>query len=173
MRKLILFIATSLDGYIARENEGVDWLFSDGDFGFKKFYASVDTVVMGRKTYQIGLKLGEKFDSKRNIIFSKKKREKLIGTSEYADDPVKTVKGLLKEDGKDIWLGGGGQIASILLNAGLVNELILFIHPIILGNGFSLYRNIGKDIKLHLDIAKKFDNGLLQLNYTVLNMAVA
>src|SRR5215203_3110695 len=126
MRKVKLFIASSLDCYIAREDGGIDWLFTDADYGYTKFYDSIDTNIQG------------------------------------------FVTSLTQSIGKDIWLLGGGEIVSVLLNAGLVDEIILSIHPIILGRGIPLLRNIQKEVNLKLENSLSFESGLTQLCYKVL-----
>ena len=87
MRKLKLFIACSLDGFIAREDGGIDWLFT-GDYGYTKFYNSVDAVLMGRKTYELALKLGEIFADKRNVVFTRQKNFKKSSNVEFVSDIV-------------------------------------------------------------------------------------
>ena len=160
MRKVILFIASSLDGYIARKDGGIDWLFSDDDYGYKKFYSSVDTVIMGRKTYDVAKGFEkEPFAGKEVIVFSRKR-------DGCANDPVKASMQLKKKKGKNIWLVGGSQIISVLMNAGLVDEIINSVHPIIIGNGIPLFDRID-ETSLKLINTKRFPSGLVQLHYDV------
>lgn len=162
MRKIILFIATSLDGFIAGKNDEMDWLFHDQDYGYKAFYNSVDTVIMGRKTYDIALKLEkEPFKDKKIIVFSRNNKV------EYIQSPVDFIKELKKQKGKDIWLVGGSEIVSILLNNNLINEMRIFIHPIIIGKGKELFKDIKNEIKLELIETKHYDSGLVEVNYVV------
>ena len=166
MRKIKLFIACSLDGFIARENGGIDWLLT-GDYGYKKFYASIDTVLMGRKTYELGLKLGETYMEKRTIVFTKQKNLKKVGNVKLVSDIVSFTKKLKKQKGKDIWLVGGGEIVSVLLNNKLVDEMQIFVHPIVLGKGIPLFPNIKKEVKLKLVETFAFKDGLVKMNYSV------
>ncbi|HSB47387.1 MAG TPA: dihydrofolate reductase family protein [Candidatus Bilamarchaeum sp.] len=171
MRKVILFIASSLDMFIARKDGSVDWLFTDGDYGYRKFYESVDTVLMGRKTYELALKLGDSFGGKNCVVFSRSAGRKAKGNVKFASDPASFTEKLRAAPGKDIYLVGGGQIVSALLNAGLVDEIVLSIHPIILGTGIPLFDSIGKSVKLSLEGSEKFPSGLVQLKYSVAKAA--
>lgn len=164
MRRVILFIASSLDGFIAAKNDDLSWLFTEGEYGYKKLINSVDTLLMGRKTYEILLTFGAwEYSDKNCYVFSNKKIEdKRIMVS---NDPLSITKKLLKENGKDIWLIGGGKLIGSLVNEGLVDEIILSIHPIILGEGTPLFPEIKKWVNLVAKKAEKFDSGLVQLTY--------
>ena len=172
MRKIKLFIASSLDCFIARKDGGIDWLFTDADYGFSRFYDSVDTILVGRKTYDQSLTFDEyPYRGKMVYVFT----HKASGTADNGKD-VKYVEGnipdfvtsLIKSEGKDIWLLGGGEIVSILLNAELVDEIILSIHPIILGEGIPLLPKVKKQVNLKLENSISFESGLTQLSYKVL-----
>jgi dihydrofolate reductase len=151
MRKIKLYIASSLDSYIASENGSIDWLFSNADYGYTKFYDSIDAILVGRKTYDQSLKFDEyPYKGKKVYVFTrrtkgKKKNNNTHGV-EYIDEDIPGfARHLVQQSSvekKDIWLLGGGEIVSILLNAGLVDEIILTIHPIILGKGIPLFSNI-------------------------------
>ena len=167
MRKIKLFIACSLDGFIARKDGGIDWLSSGGDYGYKKFYASVDAVLMGRKTYELALKLGETYKDKRAIVFTRQKNFKKNSNVEFVSDIVPFTKKLKNSKGKDIWIVGGGEIVSVLLNNNLVDEMRIFVHPIILGKGISLFLNVKKDVKLKLIGTSEFEDGLVKMEYKV------
>jgi dihydrofolate reductase len=173
MREIKLFIASSLDGYIARENGDVSWLFSDEDYGYEKFYDSIDTVIMGRKTFEKALQLEEQpFKEKKCFIFTK---NSTIITSlhsdgkniEFIDNVIEFVKNLVNSDGKDIWLVGGADIISVLINAKMVNEIILSIHPIILGKGIPLFKDIKEEVNLKLINSITFKSGLIQICYRI------
>jgi len=162
MRKVSLFIASSLDGFIARENGGIDWLFH-GNYGYKKFYSSIDTVVMGRKTYDLAKRLEKRpFKSKRIIVFTRR----VVKGVEFSRNPVTTMKSLVKEQGKTIWLIGGGEISKTLVNAGIVDEVILSIHPRILGAGIPLFEGMRETGLKHVK-TKSFKSGLVQITYSV------
>jgi dihydrofolate reductase len=172
MRKVKLFIASSLDCYIAREDGGIDWLYTDADYGYTKFYDSIDTIIVGRKSYDQSLTFEEyPYKGKKVYVFTRKKVRKNNNEQdvEYIDTNIQDfVTSLTQSIGKDIWLLGGGEIVSVLLNAGLVNEIILSIHPIILGTGIPLLRNIQKEVNLKLENSLSFESGLMQLCYKVL-----
>jgi dihydrofolate reductase len=171
MRKVKLFIATSLDGYIADKNGGIDWLFTDQDYGYADFYASIDTTLTGYKTYEDILGFGEvPFPGKTNYVFSRR--------HQHADDNPVTfistdiaafVQQLKQEPGQDIWLVGGGEINEVMLQAGLIDELIISIHPIILGEGRPLFAGRTERQDFTLTGTKTFETGLVQLNYLVKN----
>lgn len=166
MRKIKLFIASSLDEFIAREDGGIDWLFT-GDYGYAKFYNSIDTILMGRKTYELGLKLGECYKGKRAIVFTKQKNLKKLENVEFVSNVVDFTKKLKNSKGKDIWLVGGGKIVSLFLNNNLIDEIILFLHPIILGKGIPLFKSIKKQVKLKMVETFAYADGLVELYYRV------
>lgn len=172
MRKVKLFIASSLDCYIAREDGGIDWLYTDADYGYAKFYDSIDTIIVGRKSYDQSLTFDiYPYKGKKVYVFTRKKVRKNNNEQdiEYIDTNIQDfVTSLTQSIGKDIWLLGGGEIVSVLLNAGLVDEIILSIHPIILGTGIPLLRNIQKEVNLKLENSLSFNSGLTQLCYKVL-----
>ena len=164
MRKIILYIASSLDGFIARKNGEIDWLFSDADYGYKKFYASIDTVLVGNKTYRQSLGFEEApFKGKQVFVFTHKPGKPAPGV-QFVTNSVGLVKKLKNAQGKHIWLCGGSQIISVLLNSGLCDEIILSIHPIILGSGIPLF-DVQKEINLKFVKSKSFPSGLVQLHY--------
>ncbi|MEK6952445.1 MAG: dihydrofolate reductase family protein [Nanoarchaeota archaeon] len=168
MRKIILFIATSLDGFIAGENGEIDWLFNDQDYGYKKFYDSVDIILMGFETYKQCLEFGEwPYKGKKCYVFTRKTALN-DDNAEFINNPVEFTKKLKAMKGKDIWLVGGGKINSLFLNEKLLDEIIIYVHPIILGKGISLINNLNNKIKLKLINFKKYSSGLVQLDYKVL-----
>jgi dihydrofolate reductase len=172
MRKVKLFVASSLDCCIAREDGGIDWLYTDADYGYEKFYDSIDTIIMGRKSYEQSLTFDVyPYKGKKVYVFTRKKvrRNNNEQDCEYIDTNIQDfVTNLTQLIGKDIWLLGGGEIVSVLLNAGLVDEIILSIHPIILGTGIPLLKNIQKEVNLKLENSMSFGRGLTQLCYKVL-----
>ena len=170
-----MFIASSLDGFIAREDGSIDWLFTDDDYGYQEFYESVDAVIMGRKTFEKGLELGGGINptrNKKNYVFSRNQQS--LGGMEKDDevefvgkDVRKFVEKLVDSSGKDIWLVGGSEIISILLKADLLHDIILSIHPKILGKGIPLFKNTEKEMIRKMVNSKAFDSGLVQLHYTI------
>ena len=168
MRKIILFIASSLDVYIARKNGNIDWLFTDADYGYAKFYRLIDAVLMGRKTYAQAKEVEEyPFKGKKAYVFTKDNNLKKDKNVEFVNDVVGFSKKLIKSSGKNIWLVGGGEIVSIFLNNNLLDEIVLSIHPILLGKGIPLFNNIQKETKFEMVRIKKFKSGLLQTHYNI------
>ena len=166
MRKIILFIACSLDGYIARENGSVDWLFTDADYGYSKFYKSIDTMIMGRKTYEKALELGDhSYNAKKWYVFTRAPESKKDANVEFITDIVPFVRKLKEAEGKNIWLVGGSEIISLLLAANLLDELIISIHPIILGKGIPLFRKMEKQTKLKMLRTVSYKSGLVKIHY--------
>ncbi|HMF55564.1 MAG TPA: dihydrofolate reductase family protein [Pyrinomonadaceae bacterium] len=169
MRKVILFIANSLDGFIARADGGFDWLFTDNDYGMRKFYGSIDAVMMGRKTYGMMLGFGESsYRGKKNYVFSRKSGSSTDENVEFVSGDVKSfVESLKRQPGKDIWLVGGFGLAETFWREHLIDEIILSVHPIILGSGIPLFRKADEQIDLELLKSKAFKSGLVQLHYRV------
>ena len=168
MRKVILYIASSLDGYIARENGDVDWLPQSDASGYDKFYKTVDVVILGKTTYDQVLTFGEyPYKDKKSYIFTRTKSTAMDGDVEFVSDMDEFAKNtLLKLDG-NIWLVGGGQIISTFVNNGIVDEIILSIVPVVLGKGIPLFQNIQKKTKLGLVKTTNYDK-LVELHYVVL-----
>ncbi len=167
MRSIILFIACSLDGFIAREDGGVDWLFDDQDYGMSEFYESIDTVLMGRKTYDFMLRSGfPYYKGKMNYIFSRsQKTEKTENVQFVSGDVRDFVESLQKRTGKDVWLVGGSRLIESFLEAELIDEMILSIHPVVLGKGIPLFAGDFTPIDLELTKCVPYDCGLVQLWY--------
>lgn len=166
MRKVKLFIASSLDGYIARTDGSVDWLFTDDDYAYAKFYASIDTVIMGRKTFDTALKFEKQpYKDKKSYVFTRRPPNQEFYNVEFVSNVIGITRRLVHSDNnKDIWLVGGAEINSILVKAGLIHEIIIAIHPTILGSGIPLFKGVGQvDMKV-IDLAK-YGNGLLQVRY--------
>ena len=171
MRKVRLFIASSLDGFIARKDGAIDWLFTDADYGYARFFDAIDTILVGRKTYDQSLTFGENhYKGKQLYVFTRKAEGKKADNGvEYVDSDIPDfVRHLTELAGKDIWLLGGGEIVSVLLNSNMVDEIILSIHPVILGTGIPLVSNIAKQINLKLENSIAFPSGLAQLWFRVL-----
>lgn len=170
-RKVILYIAVSLDGYIADENGGVDWLEEaggEGDNGYKSFFETIDTVVMGKATYNqiLGFDVPFPYAEKKCYVFSGTQ----MGKDEHAEfvneDVNNFVCRLKQEKGQNIWLVGGAGILDAFMKAGAVDEFILTYIPVILGKGIPLFKNDNPKMKLHLKETKRM-NEFVQAHYTV------
>jgi len=170
MRKVILSVAVSLDGFIEGPNGEYDWCVMDPDYNFTKFFARIDTVFVGRKTYEMSLEMEggpEGFPKFKEYVFSTtldKVKEGAILIRENIKTEVEKIK---KEAGKDIWLFGGAGLTTSLMNLGLVDELSLAIYPIILGGGKSLFSNLKDRTQLRLVDAKSFTTGSVLLTYNL------
>ncbi|HEY9811266.1 MAG TPA: dihydrofolate reductase family protein [Halomicronema sp.] len=167
MRKIILFIASSLDGYIARPSGEIDWLFTDQDYGYSDFYANIDTILMGRKTYEQVLTFGEyPYPGVKTYVFSKKSTLSTSQDIEIITENINTfIPKLKQQKGKNIWLVGGAQIVFELINQKLIDEIILSIHPIILGEGITLFPAKITPQNFQLSQCQTYNTGLVQLSY--------
>ena len=168
MSQLILYIASSLDGYIASTAGEVDWLFTDQDYGYTDFLASIDRLLIGRVTYEQILTFGNyPYSGNQGFVFSRTiQRDRDENVNFVAGDLVSFVKDLKLQNGKDIWLVGGAAIAKTCLENNLVDKFILSIHPIILGEGIALFPPPLPTLSLKLEHCQTFDSGLVQLTYS-------
>lgn len=167
-----MFLASSLDGYIARVDGGIDWLAAverqDQDYGIREFYDSVDTLVMGRKTYDVALSFDEwPYASFRTVVVtSDTDRSGRHGETFFSGDLTKLWERLSDEGARRIYVDGGTVIAQAL-KANLVDELTVSVIPVVLGEGTPLAPNVGRDISLQLVHHQAFESGLVQLRYRV------
>lgn len=167
-RKVVLYIATSLDGYIARKDGSVDWLpgLDDEDYGYSSFLATVDTVVMGRVTYEQLLDFGDyPYKGKKGYVFSSERRGRGPHVEFVNSPPKKFTEGLRDEKGQDIWLVGGAELVDSFLSADLIDQFIISVAPMILGEGIPLFFPDGRERKLRLVGSKSFPSGLVQSVY--------
>jgi dihydrofolate reductase len=169
MRKVLLGVGISLDGYIARPDGSVDFLFMPKDYSMGAFFKRVDTAVMGRKTYEAGLKLGGGKISTPGMkcyVFSKMQeageRDGLMFVNET---PRRFVEGLRKKTGKDIWLMGGGELTREFLREDLVDELHLGIVPVLIGEGIPAFASGFPERKFGLVENKSYSKGMIGLQY--------
>ncbi len=174
MRKLVVFIACSLDGYIADAQESLRFLecvhSEDEDYGYSALYDQVDTVVFGRKTYDKVMSFGLPFphEGKETYVFSKKEREETRYVRFIQQEPAAFVKMLKARKGGIIYCDGGGTIVSQLVEAVLIDEFIISIIPCLLGKGVRLFpENDVRHQSLTLQSSKAFPTGLVQLHYSV------
>ena len=168
MRKIKLFIACSLDGYIAKEDGSVNWLPENADSGYDQFYSSIETVLMGNTTYEQILTFGKyPYKDKVSYVFTRNPNLKKDEKVEFKSEVEEFTKKLVSSLGKDIWLVGGSDIASTFLNLKFVDEFILSVIPIVLGKGIPLFKNIKEEIKLELIKTTEYQK-LVELSYKVL-----
>ena len=167
MRRTILGVGISLDGYIARPDGAVDFLFMPKDYSMADFFRRVDTCILGRKTYTKGLELGGTFgDEMTYYVLSRTERPGERGGVRFVNQsPAKLVAEIRKRKGKDIWLMGGGEVAREFLKADLVDELYLGIVPVLIGEGIPLFPPGFPERKLTLAENKTYSRGLISLTY--------
>ncbi len=178
-RKIIVYIATSADGYIARPDGDVEWLNrlpSGVDHGMRAFYPTIDTILWGRKTYDWLLAYNKKHGTKgdlfdkniANYVFSRKPPKRPAPGVEFVTEPVKAFAQRLRATpGKHIWMMGGGGLIASFLDAGEIDEFDIHMMPVFIGEGIPLVAPRHRDISLQLRSARKFSDGAVRLRYLV------
>ena len=176
MGKTLLYIATSLDGYVAGPNDEIGWLdrYNNVDYGLKEFLSGVGAIIMGRRSYDIGVE--QKWFSRFNygvpiFVVSHEQPVSINKDAEF----IFVTKGIeaahiqakLKNKDKNIWIFGGANIAQQYLQLGLIDEISIGITPTILGSGKRLFDNIGKYTELTLIKTKQYEEDLMELNYRI------
>ena len=171
MRKIILQLAVSLDGFIEDAKGQFDWCFVDQDYGMSEFFKRIDSSFMGRKSYELTEAMaGEMppgFPMLKEYVFSNTLDKVKDGAILIKGDIRKQVEMIKNEKGKDIWLFGGADLITSLMNFGLVDEIMVAIHPVVLGGGKPLFKEIQERTWLTLNDHKIYSNGLVFLSYTV------
>jgi dihydrofolate reductase len=177
-RNVIVHIATSADGYIARPDGDLEWLTSrpapEGFYGMNAFMKSIDTMLLGRKTYDVSLRMGAKFDSKsRTIVFSRQATPADLPPGvEFVNGAIGPFVSRLREQpGKDIWLMGGGELIASFLDEHAIDEFVISVVPVFIGDGIPLIGRRDLHVPLDLQSVDRFDDGLVQLRYRVRNHA--
>ena len=171
-RKLIIFIAMSLDGYIATEDESLEWLFNvdgEGDNGYSEFLETVDTILMGRKTYDWVMKNIEgefPYKNEECYVFTKSPIEDTEYVKFINTDVISFTNELQKTDGKNIWLVGGGELIHSFIKEKLIDEMIITVAPVIIGNGIPLFLTSEDQMNLSLIGNRKY-NQFVSLHYQV------
>ncbi|PWK69278.1 dihydrofolate reductase [Mucilaginibacter oryzae] len=170
MRKVILNLAVSLDGFIEGPNGEYDWCFNDQDYGLTEFFNASDAIFAGRKSYELimntdpamfaGIKLYVFSDT---INQSPANNVEFIGSADFKE----RVEQIREQEGKNIWLFGGAGLVSAFIKHHLISELLLSVHPIILGAGRSLFTDINERVHLVLLGSETFSSGLIQLRYAM------
>lgn len=175
MRKLVSYIAISLDGKIADAEGGVGWLDTinhpkDEDYGYSAFIETIDTTVMGNTTYQQVLAFDMPFPYKeqKNYVLT---RNRNLKEDEYAtfitSDHAKRLKEIKQEQGRDIWLIGGGEVNALCLQARLLDEMIVHVMPFIVGKGIPIFSDAELMQHLELTSSKVYSSGVMELRYRV------
>jgi len=183
MRKVTLGLANSLDNYIARKDGGYDWISWSNEVAelSAQFMKTVDALLIGRKTYEVMLASGRSsYPGAQNYVFSRSAKKvaqirKLLAARQKPDknvevvsgDAVSFVKKLKQQNGKGIVVFGGGKLSHALLEAGLIDEIVLNIQPVLLGSGVPLFYPMKKQIDLKLLSSRALKNGGLTVTYRV------
>jgi dihydrofolate reductase len=168
MRKVILNLAVSLDGYIEGPDGEYDWCFTDQDYGMSDFFAGIDTIFLGRKSYELLISAEENpFPGIKKYVFSDTLPEvqheeiEIIGKANFKT----TVTELVNQEGGHIWLFGGAELVSSFIAEKLISDFTLSIHPVILGGGKPLFQSLSERTELmHIDTIT-YPSGLVQLKY--------
>jgi dihydrofolate reductase len=168
VRKIILALGISIDGYIARPDGTFDFLFMPRDFSMAEFFASIDTGIMGRKTYDVAKAQGEggfgpkikTYVLSRTLPPGEREGKTFVNVS-----PQALVEEIRQHQGKDVWLMGGGEVARDFLKVDLVDELHLGVVPVLLGEGLPLFPGGFPQRNFELIENKSFSRGLISLKY--------
>jgi dihydrofolate reductase len=178
-RRIIAYLATSADGFIARPDGDVEWLNRRPrtlDYGMRAFYGSIDTILIGRKTYDWALAYHRRhgikrspFDAtKRNLVFSRAPPRKPPDRVEFVSAPIERfVAELRASPGKDVWMMGGGELIASFLDAGELDELDIHVIPILIGEGIPLIAPRRRDVPLTLLASRRFPDGVVRVRYRV------
>ena len=168
-RKVVLGLGISLDGYIARPDGAVDFLFMPKDYSMAPFFKTIDTAIMGRKTYEVGKKMsGGAIDTMgiQTYVMSQTlppgEREGLVFTRKAATKLVETIR---KSPGKDIWMMGGGELARVFLAEDLIDAMYLGVVPTLIGEGIPLFPPRFPQREFTLTENKSYTRGLIALKY--------
>jgi len=174
MIKTVLYIAASLDGYIARPDGSLDWLTSvpapqTGDYGYNELLESIGTIIMGRKTYEtiIGFGVDWPYTGKNTYVATTNKNVQVKSPDTYLlTDPINEfVRKLKQKTQKDIWLAGGGEVIAKFINKGLLDTIIITLIPKIIGTGIPLFSDNLKETNWRLINTQSFNTGVVNLTY--------
>jgi dihydrofolate reductase len=173
-RKVIVHIAASADGYIARPDGNLDWLTSrpapEGFYGMNDFMKTIDATVLGRKTYEVSVQLGATFDPKSpTFVFSRHAAPADVPLGvEFVNGAIGPFVSRLREQpGKDIWLMGGGDLIASFLDENAIDEFVVSVVPVFIGDGVPLIARRHRHVPLELQSTERFEDGLVQLHYRV------
>jgi dihydrofolate reductase len=173
-RNVIVNIGTSADGYIARPDGDIEWLTSRpkpaGFYGMAEFVKSIDTKLLGRKTYDLSRRMGARPDSKnRTIVFSRQAPPADVpsGVEFVTGEIGPYINRLREQPGKDMWLMGGGELIASFLDAGAIDEFVVTVAPVFIGDGIPLIARRHRHVPLELRSVERFDDGVVQLRYGV------
>jgi dihydrofolate reductase len=169
MRKIILNLAVSLDGYIEGPNGEIDWCLTDQDYGMEAFFNSTDAIFMGRNCYNMIDGLPSPFADKQVYVFTDSPfivpndDIVVIGSKNF----LKDVAAICEQPGQDIWLFGGASLLSSFIKHQLITGFILSVHPVVLGGGKPLFHDVRERLDLMLMGSETYSTGLIQLKYII------
>ena len=173
MRKVTFGGANSLDNFIARKNDEVDWLIWNKEVEAisREFWQTIDTVVMGRKTYEVAARSGSgAYPGVKNYVFSRTLQQGSNSNVQIvSEEAAEFVRRLKQEQGKGICVIGGGVLARSLFEAQLIDEIGFNIHPVLLGSGIPLFHKMSRQIDLELLECKTLSNGCVVVRYKVIS----
>ena len=171
MRKLRYVVASTLDGFICREDGSSDDFPTEGDHvqTYHDSLASYDAVLMGRVTYEVGLKVGvtSPYPMMKQYVVARSMKQSPDPDVELVSDPERLVRDLKTEPGRDIYLCGGATLATAMVNEGLVDEIVLKLNPVVFGAGVPFLHRLTRPLRLALTDARRFDSGVVFLTYAV------
>lgn len=172
MSKIILYVASSLDGFIAGRNGDISWLdayqVEGEDYGYSEFLKTIDVIVMGSKTYEQVLSFGSwPYEGFKTYVMTKRQLKSVdkVEVDFYSGDLDSFVAGIKRESRKNIWLVGGASLAQSFLERGFIDEIVISIIPVILGDGISLFGHMQRDFRLELIRSGSYNNGIVKLHY--------
>ncbi len=170
-RKVIVYIATSIDGFIAKTDGDISFLDtvagSGEDYGYSDFINSVDTVIMGRKTYDkvLSFGIGNPHAAIQSYIITRTERKSEDNVTFYTGDITALVNALKSNQGKHIFVDGGAEIVNLLLQHRLIDEIIISIVPVLLGEGIRLFDTNRPPVQMQLVGSTQYASGLVQIHY--------
>lgn len=176
-RRILLDLAVTLDGFIEGKNGEIDWCIMDEEMKFMDFLNRIDTILYGRKSYDLwgqftpddiegnDKELWDAVHQKDKVVFSKTQQQTGSGVTFINENISEEVLNLKKKPGKDIWLYGGSSLITSFMNLGLVDEIRLSVHPVILGEGKPLFIDINQRVNLELVESRAYSSGVMQLIY--------
>ena len=178
-RKITVHIATSADGYIARRDGELDWLTSrpapKGFYGLPTFARSVDAKILGRKTFDLSVKMGAKFSGGDvHYVFSRHAAPTSVPAGvEFVTEPISAfVERLRMEAGKNVWMMGGGELIASFLDERAIDDFIISVIPTFIGEGIPLIAPLHRDVPLRLLSVRRFSDGVVQFHYDVRHSGV-
>lgn len=180
MKKIILDLAVTLDGFIEGTNGEIDWCIMDEEMKFDEFLSTIDTIFYGRVSYDLWgnfkpenntdeteINFWNTIHSKKKYVFSSNLKDDNKATI-INSDILENVQKLKKQNGKDIWLYGGSRLIKTFIDLNLIDIYRISLHPVVLGKGKPLFEELNERINLNLLEAKVFKSGVVQLIYSPL-----